>query len=640
MVRRRAWINSSRHWSTLEEEEGPLCNVPSTSTADDDVFSDGCFTGKIEDWLLGCGPDSSTETSTQLNFESVRQANSCTDDLSLGADASVVNRGETTSKPCLRQHPSSEQHRRFPSSSFHRGLCPPSHSMTSSCLSSSTWKSTSSVLDVLDLCSEDAEETLFDLGFGCDVPQVTVRIPPRFFTFPSQARGINLRLFLDSQLRRIREEDPNLSLASRFRQVEVLTAMANAFYSLYSHVSRTPLQKLATPEFSFSSCPVERLERFRSSVRSEPRSPVERLKDTVNKMCLYPGSPRGSDSSSPQHSPRRRSSFPDIADGVLKNKTGPAKKLDFEEHNQDSRGDVKLIAGSGEAKQSDDIQNRNEAQDKAVVIKDAGENCIQQTEFYSRAARASPLSTLSRGSMTETEQEFLSDHPESDSHSAAQDTNPATLEPVKKATTDLDCLPITERAHHSCFCCQKAQSLPRVPSEAESKSKSLPHKPQTQTAISDGCCPQDTNSAEELIQAEGFRSSVLENNCRAIQCSIIVTGWEGNDVSCSLNAASNDSSLQMSQESFHQNERQYLAPHHDLGRLTASLQQVNSFELEEVHSGGEEDFGLSLTTRATSSPMSKHYQHKGEVVRGDSMQSDSSGYADEEVGLQLDRHST
>lgn len=71
-----------------------------------------------------------------------------------------------------------------------------------------------SISEILQLCSEDAEETLYELGFGCDEPQVTVRIPPRFFTFPSQAQGINFRLFLDSQLRRIREEDPSLSLAS------------------------------------------------------------------------------------------------------------------------------------------------------------------------------------------------------------------------------------------------------------------------------------------------------------------------------------------------------------------------------------------------------------------------------------------
>ncbi|XP_072308952.1 protein TESPA1 [Eucyclogobius newberryi] len=175
--------------------------------------------------------------------------------------------------------------------------------MGSSFNSSSTWDSTTSVAEIFQVYSEKAEDTLYELGFGNEEPQVPVRIPTRFFTFPSQAKGINFRMFLDAQLQRIREEDPSLSLASRFRQVQVLTAMANVFYSLYSHVSRTPVQKLPTPEFNFST-PIERMERFRSSVRSDPRSPVDKLKDTVSRMCLYSGSNRDSDS--PLHSPNKR----------------------------------------------------------------------------------------------------------------------------------------------------------------------------------------------------------------------------------------------------------------------------------------------------------------------------------------------
>ena len=72
-----------------------------------------------------------------------------------------------------------------------------------------------SVSEVLQMCAEDAEETLYQLGFGCEEPQVTARIPARFFTFPSKLKGINFRLFLESQLRRIREEDPSLSLAGK-----------------------------------------------------------------------------------------------------------------------------------------------------------------------------------------------------------------------------------------------------------------------------------------------------------------------------------------------------------------------------------------------------------------------------------------
>lgn len=65
--------------------------------------------------------------------------------------------------------------------------------------------------------------------------------------------------------------------------------MANAFCSLYSHVSRTPLRKLGAPHFTFAlSTPTK------SSMGSELRSPSERLKDTVSMMCLYTSARGGS----------------------------------------------------------------------------------------------------------------------------------------------------------------------------------------------------------------------------------------------------------------------------------------------------------------------------------------------------------
>ncbi|XP_067092079.1 protein TESPA1-like [Osmerus mordax] len=194
------------------------------------------------------------------------------------------------------------------------------HSMASSGLSSSTSRTASSVSEVLQLCSEDAEDTLYQLGFGSEVAQPSARIPPRFLSFPSRLGGISFRLFLQAQLLRLRQEDPDLSLASRFRQVEVLTAMANAFSSLYSHVSRTPVQKLAPPDLSLSSPSADRkTARFLSSVRIEPRSPVDRLKDTVSRMCLYTGSSRGSENGTPQSSPRKRASLPDLVDLLMEN---------------------------------------------------------------------------------------------------------------------------------------------------------------------------------------------------------------------------------------------------------------------------------------------------------------------------------
>ncbi|XP_071349675.1 protein TESPA1 [Trachinotus anak] len=669
-VRRRAWINSSRQWPTLEEldPEGPLCNLQSASIADDDVFSDGCFTGKIENWLLGCGSGACSEKTGQLSFESVLKASNFDDDLTLGADASVINGGEILCEAGPSQHPSlTRQHSRLTSSTPRAGLCLPSlnlgHSMASSCLSSSTCKTTSSVSEVLQMCSEDAEETLYELGFGCDEPQVTVRIPPRFFTFPSQAQGINFRLFLDSQLRRIREEDPSLSLASRFRQVQVLTAMANAFYSLYSHVSRTPLQKLATPEFTFSS-PVERIERFRSSVRSEPRSPVERLKDTVSKMCLYTGSPRGSDSTSPQPSPRKRSSLPDVVDIVLvKVKAGASKRLDLGEFNRsNSAVDVRLVVeddkpcNSGKEEQTQQtvvdihvLQNGNKICDnemqggKQTDNHGTDENCVQSTDPDSRthSMRTSLASSLSGETVIETDHHFLSCQAEQDSYSTQSDTRTAEVKPVAKVTYDLICPQIVESVHQAPFCCQhthgpKTNTLPLICSETESTDTSCPgsHKPHAQSPISG-------TDAASSGEADTSRSlPVLAPNGSHTHYCITVTGWEGDDASsCSLNTpdSSHTSTIppvRTCKESLNRGKSRYLNPllHRGLGDFSSNLKQVNSFELEEVHSAGEEDYGLSDATLSTK------LQYKGEVVRGDSVQSDSSGYADEEVSPSSDRH--
>lgn len=662
-MRRRAWINSSRQWVTFEDPEGPLCPLPSASIADDDVFSDGCLTGKIENWLLGCGSDACSENSGQLSFESVLQAGNFADDLKLGADASVVEGGDVTPEPGLARQPSFRQKSRL-TSTPRQGLCLPSmnlgHSITSSCFSASTWKSTSTISDVLELCSEDAEETLYELGFGCEEPQVTVRIPPRFFTFPSQAQGINFRLFLDSQIRRIREEDPSLSLASRFRQVQVLTAMANAFYSLYSHVSRTPLQKLSTPEFTFSS-PVQRIERFRSSIRSEPRSPVERLKDTVNKMCLYTGSPRGSDSTSPQPSPRKRSSLPEVVDIVWKNKSGVNKKLDLEECNSNNSAmDVNQIADGEnglETQQStmdrEILEDRNKTcetemgdDNKQPKDVDSGEN-----DSMTQSVRTSVASSLSEETVIETNSESLSCQPEPDSCLTQSNKRTAELKPVAKVTYDLICPQIVESVHRAPFCSQRTHSPDSLtPSEREStdKSCSISHKVSLQASVTKSNLnphTDDVASSGEATRGDASRSLPVSEPSGNTHYCITVTGWEGDDVPCSSLKTSDSSyashGLYGEKKSPSEKQGQYLYPlmHQSLGKLSSNLQQVNSFELEEVHSAGEEDLGQSESPRTTTSPFSKDHQYKGEVVRGDSMQSDSSGYADEEVSPSSDRHS-
>lgn len=118
--------------------------------------------------------------------------------------------------------------------------------------------------------------------------------------------------------------------------------MANAFYSLYSHVSRTPLPKLTPPEPARSPEPVEMPYRFRGGGdgardRSEPRSPVARLKETVARMCLYTG---GARRASERDSERKRHSLPEVVDIVLENaKLQAPRKLDFLAPSLDVRHD-------------------------------------------------------------------------------------------------------------------------------------------------------------------------------------------------------------------------------------------------------------------------------------------------------------
>ncbi|XP_029979753.1 flocculation protein FLO11-like [Sphaeramia orbicularis] len=87
-------------------------------------------------------------------------------------------------------------------------------------------------MDILNLWNDDPEELLLDLGFGCDEPDLSGRIPARFINHQSQARGINLQVFLEAQKNRLDLENPDVS--NRFRQLEVLQQVTTAFSSLVS----------------------------------------------------------------------------------------------------------------------------------------------------------------------------------------------------------------------------------------------------------------------------------------------------------------------------------------------------------------------------------------------------------------------
>ncbi|KAM9337585.1 uncharacterized protein itprid1, partial [Symphorus nematophorus] len=112
-----------------------------------------------------------------------------------------------------------------------------------------------SVMDILNLWNDDPEEVLLDLGFGCDEPDLSGRIPARFINHQSQARGINLQVFLEAQKNRLDLENPDVS--NRFRQLEVLQQVTTAFSSLVGPFS-SPLREAQGKEL-----PTEARERRR-----------------------------------------------------------------------------------------------------------------------------------------------------------------------------------------------------------------------------------------------------------------------------------------------------------------------------------------------------------------------------------------
>ncbi|XP_066114599.1 protein TESPA1 [Saccopteryx bilineata] len=298
--RRRAWLRQSHHWQTqvLEEEaEVALQDVsdPEPSSLDD-VFQEGNSITKIEDWLQDCGyfEEGFFEEAGQSIYNGCpSHGTSCEDDLTLGAEATLLaTNGKLFSRSFLETA--------RPCQLLDLGC-----SLASSSMTGGTNKTSSSISEILDKVQEDAEDVLFSLGFGQEDHKDTSRIPARFFANPSQARGIDFQVFLKAQVQRMEMEDPCLMLASRFKQVQTLAVTADAFFCLYSYVSKTPVQKFTPSHMFWNGNPTDVPSIKILAPEPEPQSPIERLRKAISKMCLYT-CPRVR-LSSPHNAPKRNS---------------------------------------------------------------------------------------------------------------------------------------------------------------------------------------------------------------------------------------------------------------------------------------------------------------------------------------------
>lgn len=286
-------------------------------------------------------------------------------------------------------------------------------------------------------------------------------------------------------------------------------------------------------------------------------------------MCLYTGSPRGSESTSPQPSPKKRCSLSDV--GELDQETVQprvAKNLHLRESNRN-----------------------NSTADVHLGVVDP-ESCHSGTEVRGQETSASDtLHRRPKSCCTNNKNAVV----DGNSHKAVSVDNK-----TQGARASLS-LETVDRGDNRCPLCQQELDPTGTPAATAAPEEPLSRcrpKPNTASFI---CSARrvDASSFPSFMQnviSEHDQDNPTQpcpvqiSRSNFARCCIIPTGWEGEDMtSCSRNTAGSHHTSAVPakktcEESLHQRDIRYLTPpaRQNQGSVSSNLQKVNSFELEEV----------------------------------------------------------